>query len=231
MTKPRVPSLTNMRRNGKFKCVIFDMDGTLTETHRLIFDSFNYIARKHKQRTYSPIEIGAMFGPPEEGALLEIVSEDQIDQVMKEYLAYYRRHHKALVRLYPGILTLLRFLRKRNVRCALFTGKGIRTTTITMKACALIPYFQCVITGNDVTNHKPDPEGIEKILRQFSLQPEEVLMVGDSAVDVKAARDAGVKVALALWDSYAREKDLRMKTNHTFHKVADFSAWLRENVD
>ena len=207
------------------------MDGTLTETNQLIFDSFNFIAMKYKGKTYSPSEIVAMFGPPEEGALLDIVTEEQIEQVMKEYLAYYRRHHKELARLYPGILDLLRFLRRRKVHCALFTGKGIHTATITMQAFALMPYFEYVVTGNDVVNHKPDPEVIQKILDHFSLREDEVLMVGDSVGDVKAAREAGVRVAVVLWDSYTKEKVLQMKTDYAFHTVADFSAWLRDRVD
>lgn len=207
------------------------MDGTLTDTNQLIFDSFNHIAMKYKGKTYSPAEIVAMFGPPEEGALLDIVGEEQIDQVMKEYLAYYRRHHKALARLYPGILDLLRFLQKSKVHCALFTGKGIHTTTITMQAFALMPYFEYVVTGNDVVNHKPAPEGIQKILDHFSLRKEQVLMVGDSVGDVKAAREAGVKIAVVLWDSYSKEKILQMKTDHAFHTVSDFSVWIRGRVD
>ncbi len=50
------------------KCIIFDMDGTLTRTNQLIFDTFNYIAGKYEGRRYSEQEITAMFGPPEEGA-------------------------------------------------------------------------------------------------------------------------------------------------------------------
>ena len=55
------------------KCVIFDMDGTLTQTNRLIYDSFNEIAQRYQGRTYSAEAITAMFGPPEEGALTIIV--------------------------------------------------------------------------------------------------------------------------------------------------------------
>jgi pyrophosphatase PpaX len=232
MIRPRLSPLRKLRgKKVKFKCVIFDMDGTLTDTNQLIFDSFNYIAMKYKGKTYSPSEIVAMFGPPEEGALLDVVEEENIDQAMKEYLAYYRRHHKELARLHPGILDLLRFLQKRNVRCALFTGKGIHTTTITMQAFALMPYFEYVVTGNDVVNHKPAPEGIEKILSHFSLRKEAVLMVGDSIGDVKAAREAGVKIALVLWDTYSKERVLQMKTDYAFHTVMEFALWLKDHVD
>jgi len=213
------------------KCVIFDMDGTLTQTNQLIYDAFNDIAVRFQGRTYSPEAITAMFGPPEEGALLTIAGEDRIDEAMHEYLKFYRARHNDLARLYPGILDLLIWLKQRGVRLALFTGKGIHTTTITMEMFGLKPYFDFVVTGNDVVNHKPSSEGIRKILDHFSLSPDDVLMVGDSPSDVKASHEAGVRIAAVLWDSYRKEKVLQLKTDYVFHDVAEFSSWLRSRFD
>lgn len=213
------------------KCVIFDMDGTLTQTNQLIYDAFNDIAVRFQGRTYSPEAITAMFGPPEEGALLTIAGENRIDEAMHEYLKFYRARHNDLARLYPGILDLLIWLKQRGVRLALFTGKGIHTTTITMEMFGLKPYFDFVVTGNDVVNHKPSSEGIRKILDHFSLSPDDVLMVGDSPSDVKASHEAGVRIAAVLWDSYSKEKVLQLKTDYVFHDVAEFSSWLRSRFD
>jgi phosphoglycolate phosphatase/pyrophosphatase PpaX len=211
--------------------VIFDMDGTLTQTNQLIYDAFNDIAVRFQGRTYSPEAITAMFGPPEEGALLTIAGENRIDEAMHEYLKFYRAQHNDLARLYPGILDLLIWLKQRGVRLALFTGKGIHTTTITMEMFGLKPYFDFVVTGNDVVNHKPSSEGIRKILDHFSLSPDDVLMVGDSPSDVKASHEAGVRIAAVLWDSYSKEKMLQLKTDYVFHDVAEFSSWLRSRFD
>jgi phosphoglycolate phosphatase/pyrophosphatase PpaX len=207
------------------------MDGTLTQTNQLIYDAFNDIAVRFQGRTYSPEAITAMFGPPEEGALLTIAGEDRIDEAMHEYLKFYRARHNDLARLYPGILDLLIWLKQRGVRLALFTGKGIHTTTITMEMFGLKPYFDFVVTGNDVVNHKPSSEGIRKILDHFSLSPDDVLMVGDSPSDVKASHEAGVRIAAVLWDSYSKEKVLQLKTDYVFHDVAEFSSWLRSRFD
>ena len=211
-----------------FRCIIFDMDGTLTQTNQLIFDSFNYIARKYEGREYSEQEITAMFGPPEEDALVRIVGRDRIATALQEYLEFYKTNHSKLARLYPGILNLLEFLKQRNCWIALYTGKGIHTTSITLEEFGLRKYFDYVVTGNDVVNHKPSAEGIRKILEHFGLKPDEVLMVGDSVADVKASHDAGVKVAAVLWDSYAREKVLQMHTDYQFHSVEELLRWTRE---
>jgi pyrophosphatase PpaX len=206
------------------------MDGTLTQTNQLIYDSFNYIAEKYRGRTYSIPEITAMFGPPEEDALLSIVKKEEIGPVMKEYLAFYRRHHAERARLFPGITEILQWLTSCRVKVALFTGKGRETTGITLEEFGILPYFDVVITGNDVVNHKPSAEGIRKILEILSLDPRHVLMVGDAVSDVKASHEAGVRIAAVLWDSYAREKVLKMKTDFVFHSVQDLTKWLKKHV-
>lgn len=207
------------------------MDGTLTQTNRLIFDSFNYIALKYEGKKYSEPEITAMFGPPEEGALVNIVGREKIGQAMKEYLEFYSANHNALAQLFPGIKDVVIDLKKRGVHVALFTGKGIDTTSITLDKFGLTPYFDYVVTGSDVVNHKPSAEGIHKIIQYFRLQPDEVLMVGDAVADVKASREAGAKIAAVLWDSYGKEKVLQMKTDYVFHDVREFSEWLRGQFD
>ncbi|MCX6133464.1 MAG: HAD-IA family hydrolase [Ignavibacteriales bacterium] len=212
---------------ARLKCVIFDMDGTLTQTNRLIFDSFNYMAMKYQGKKYSEPEITAMFGPPEEGALVNIVGHENIRQAMKEYLEFYSANHNTLARLYPGIKDVVADLKTRNVHVALFTGKGIDTTTITMDKFGLTPYFDYVVTGSDVVNHKPSADGIRKIMHHFRLQPDEVLMVGDAVPDVRASHEAGVRIAAVLWDSYGKEKVLQMKTDYVFHDVKEFAEWLR----
>lgn len=210
----------------KFKCVVFDMDGTLTQTSQLIYDSFNYIAQKYAGRSYSIPEITAMFGPPEEGALLNIVSKDRLPGVMEDYLHFYRANHNRLAMLFPGIEDVLKKIKQHGAKLAVFTGKGTSTAEITLEEFGIRNYFDYIVTGNDVQNHKPSSEGLEKILEHFALQPEEVLMVGDHVSDVKAAHDAGVKIAAVVWDSYVKEKILQMKTDAVFENVQDFHRWI-----
>jgi pyrophosphatase PpaX len=209
------------------QCIVFDMDGTLTQTNQLIYDSFNYIAEKYTGKTYTIPEIHAMFGPPEEEALLEIVRPEQIDAVMKDYLVYYRTHHHQLAHLFPGIDQILRYSKECKKTLALFTGKGTHTTTITLQEFHIEKYFDYVVTGNDVVYRKPSSEGLRKIMEHFELQPHEVLMVGDAVSDVKAAHEAGVKIAAVVWDSYTKDLVMQMKTDFIFHDVKEFHNWLK----
>ncbi len=222
----------------KIKCVIFDLDGTIAQTNELIFETFNYIAQKYTGRTFSPEEISSkFFGPPEEGGIRKLLElkgdrsfgenfELTLKSAVDEFYSYYEsNHHKAKV--YEGIKDLLLFLKSKGLKLAIFTGKGKVTTSITLRKLGLEDFFDVVITGDDVKLHKPSGEGIKKILEITGLSPDEVVLVGDAVSDVKAGREAGVKVISALWDSYSREKVINLKPDFIVNSVSE----LRELIE
>jgi HAD superfamily hydrolase (TIGR01549 family) len=216
--------------SDKFRCVVFDMDGTLTQTNQLIFDSFNHIAEKYLGKTLTPPEIIAYFGPPEEEAVQAMIGPKNIVAAMEEYYKFYEEHHDELAQLHEGMREVLQDLRFKDVQQAIFTGKGRRTTEITLEFLEISVYFDCVITGNDVEKYKPSGEGLKKIMHRLSVAPSETLMVGDAVGDIVAARDAGVKVASVVWDSYGRDKLATLEPDHIFEYVADFHQWLMQHV-
>ena len=210
--------------------VLFDIDGTLTRTNDLIFATFNYITAKHCGRTYEPREIIALFGPPEEGAIVRLVGEEHLDEAMDDLCAYYRDHHHAMAALHDGMGEVLEFLKGKGIPLGIFTGKGRRTARITLDALGITRYFDLIVSGNDVVRHKPDPEGITRFVRTFALPPGDVLMVGDALGDITASRAAGVISVAVLWDSYDRERVLQAGADLVFHEVGAFHTWLETRV-
>lgn len=212
-------------------CVIFDMDGTLTRTNELIFESFNHVAEKYAGKRLSPREIIALFGPPEEGGLLHIVGEQALDKAMDDLCLYYRSHHGRLAALHHGIEDVLHFLKAHGTRLAIFTGKGKRTAEITLHELKIAEYFDLVVSGSDVINHKPHHEGIRKVIDYFALPAREVLMVGDAIGDVAASRGAGVRVASVVWDSYDKERVLQAGADYLFHSVTEMFEWFQVHIN
>jgi len=222
----------------KIKCVIFDLDGTIAQTNELIFSTFNYIAKKYTGRTFTPEEITKQFfGPPEEAGIRKLLglSNDEnvrrnFEEVAKvavnEFYSYYESNHDR-AKVYEGIRELLSFLKAMGLKLAIFTGKGKVTTSITLKKLGLESFFDVVITGDDVKFHKPSGEGIKKILEIFNLTPDEAILVGDAVSDVRASKDAGVKIISALWDSYGKGEVMDLKPDFVVHSVAE----LRELIE
>lgn len=210
--------------NQLFDGFIFDIDGTLTSTNQLIFDSFNFIAKKYLNRTFSDKEIVAMFGPTEDVILKELCRE-KYEKARKEYYKYYSDNHW-MAELYLGMNEILDYLKNNKYPLGIFTGKGREASMITLKKLRIDHYFDLIVTGDDVNNHKPSAEGILKFLSHFGLKKERVLMIGDSVSDVKASNEAGIKVASALWDSYAHEKVKTPQSDYYFYSVAELKEFL-----
>ena len=211
-----------------FKGIIFDIDGTLTSTNELIFKSFNHIAKKYLNRTFTDKEIIALFGPTEDVILKELCGEN-FDAAKKDYYEFYKSHHHS-ANLYPGIKELLDYLKTKGVLLAVFTGKVRQASLITLEELSIINYFDLIVTGDDVVNHKPASDGIMKFVNGYNLKKDEVLMIGDSVADVRASKEAGIRIASALWDSYAAEKVKNLGSDYYFNTVDELREFLIQNV-
>ncbi len=209
---------------NQFKGIIFDIDGTLTSTNDLIFASFNYITEKYLGKTFSPKEIVSWFGPTEDVILKEFCGENY-EKAREEYYKFYSDNHY-MADIYPGMKEILEVLKSQGILLSIYTGKGREAAVITLKKIGIYEFFDLIITGDEVKEHKPSPEGIEVFLEKFHLQKDDVIMVGDSPSDVKAAHAAGVKVASVLWDSLAKDHVLKMDSDYVFNTVAELKEFL-----
>ncbi len=212
----------------KYDGVIFDIDGTLTSTNELIFSTFNHITKKYLNKSMTNEEIIALFGPTEDKIIEDWFGENA-EKVKKDYYSFYTDNH-TMADIYPGIKEILHMLKKAGVLLSIYTGKGREASLITLQKLGILDYFDLVITGSDVKVHKPSPEGIEIFVEKYSLEKERVLMVGDAPADIKAACAAGVHIASVLWDSYAHDKVLQMKSDYLFHTVEDLKEFFAENL-
>ena len=211
-----------------FEGIIFDIDGTLTSTNDLIFASFNYVMGKYLNKTLTNNEIISLFGPTEDVILEEWTGTDY-SRARQDYYDFYSENH-AMADLYPGILEILTFIKSKRIPLSIFTGKGKEATIITLKKLRIYDYFNMIITGDDVNEHKPSPEGILKFVEKYKLNPEKVLMIGDSPSDIEASRAAGVKIASVLWDSYSKGKATKMKSDYVFNAVSELREFLKNNL-
>jgi len=211
-----------------FDCIIFDVDGTLTSTNNLIFSSFKFIAKKYLNKLISDEEIIANFGPPE-NVILKKWCPEKFEEAKTDYFNYYANNHD-IASLHKGMDEILVLIKERGALAAVDTGKSSEATRITLGKFDILKYFNMVITGDDVEKPKPSGEGILKIVDALKLNKERTLMVGDSPVDVQAAKEAGVKMAAVLWDSYAADEVKTMKYDFLFNDSDELKNFLKENV-
>jgi len=219
----------NSGNNLKLTGIIFDIDGTLISTNELIFKSFNHVTEKYLGKSFSDSEIIGFFGPTED-VILKDLMKNQYEEARKDYFDFYSSEHNELTKKIDGISELIENIKSRGIFLSNYTGKGKTSTEITLRKLNIYNYFDLIITGDDVEFHKPSPEGIEIFVKKFNLNRENVLMVGDAPADIHAAKNANIKIASVLWDSYAEDEVKKLGSDFYFSTVKEFSDFVFKNL-
>jgi phosphoglycolate phosphatase len=177
--------------------LIFDLDGTLIDSRLDLAQAVNAalenvgMPRILNETVYSYVGNGAPVLMRR--ALGEAAAEAQVEQALRFFLEYYWEHKLDFTTLYPGVRESLDRLRADGVALAVLTNKPVRISRAILDGLGLGAHFLQVYGGNSFESRKkPDPVGIEMLLAETGAAPSRTIMVGDSAVDVLTARNAGV---------------------------------------
>jgi HAD superfamily hydrolase (TIGR01509 family) len=124
-----------------------------------------------------------------------------IERAVESYFAHYESTHD-LARAFDGINALLEGLKSDGLKLGLMTGKGRRAADITLRALGWQSTFAFVVTGDDISQPKPSPEGILRVARELQADPARCAYVGDLPVDIQAGRAAGMATIAAGWAAF-----------------------------
>ena len=213
----------------KIKAVIFDLDGTLADTLPLCIQAFRQSVEPLINRPISDAEIIATFGPSEEGTIMAL-APNHYDKGVSDYLYYYENLHQMCPVPFDGMKDILETLKNKGIRIAMVTGKGKRSTDISLKHFELTHFFKIIETGSPKGARKA--EGIQLILDGLTnIRKDEVIYVGDSPGDIIASRKVGIPVVAAAWaDTVEPEKLQELTPDELFYTIKDFSHWLFDKI-
>lgn len=181
-----------------YKYVLFDLDGTLINTNRLIIDSFKYTYKTCLGLTVSEQEILKYFGEP----LLVTLgrySEEKANEMFNTYIEYNESRHNDIVTIFEGVKELLEELVKSGHILALVTSKRRKVALMGLELFDIKKHFDVFVALEDTEQHKPNPAPVLKALELLGAQPHDAMMVGDSVYDIHCAHGANVKAALVKW--------------------------------
>jgi phosphoglycolate phosphatase len=180
------------------RVLIFDLDGTLIDSKVDLALSVNRMLEHMGRRALPHGRIFSFVGNGapilvrrslEEGAPEE-VSDGEVDRALAYFLSDYRTHMLDHTLPYPGVREGLEMLKRRSM--AVLTNKPVNFSRAILDGLDLAGYFERVYGGNSFEKKKPDPVGVHALLREWDAPPLQAMMVGDSEVDVRTARNAGV---------------------------------------
>jgi len=181
------------------KAILFDLDGTLIDTFRLYVESYVRALEPFLGHAPTLEEIAAHNPSSERGFLYEWLGREKGEACHAAFRAHYAELHGALGEgLYDGVREMLAALRSAGFPLGIVTGKGRHAWEVTEREMEL-GAWQVVVTDDDVPAPKPAPGGLLAGARALGVHPAEVVYVGDSVVDLKAGRAAGMRTAAVLW--------------------------------
>ncbi len=178
-----------------YQAILFDLDGTLLNTNALIIHTFQYTLKKHLGIHIKPEELTPYFGEPLRVTLSRFAPE-KVDELIATYRAYNALKHDELTTIFPHVRETLVQLYERGIKLGVVTSKFKPSALKGLELFKLTPYFEVIIGLDDTPEHKPHPAPIEKALKAMNVRAERALMVGDSPMDLRCARNAGVDSAL-----------------------------------
>jgi pyrophosphatase PpaX len=184
---------------------LFDLDGTLIDSIRLILDSYHHTLSRHNLPARTDEEWLRGVGTPlhvQFSAWQE--SPEILEAMIATYRAFNLEHHDRMVTIYPGVLDAMREIKAAGVQTGLVTSKNRYGAIKGLKLVGLEALMDVLVCADEVANPKPHPEPVEKAVALLGANPTTTLYVGDSIHDMHSGRAAGVRTAAALWGPFKR---------------------------
>lgn len=190
----------------QLRLLVFDLDGTLIDSRKDLAESVNAmlvhcgLSRQPESQIASFIGNGAAVlverslaaAAAAQGAAAQAADPALTGPALEYFLDYYREHKLDYTRLYPGVHAALTALQSAlPVQMAVLTNKPVVPSRQICTALGLDPFFCNIYGGNSFATRKPDPEGLQTLMREAGARPDQTLMVGDTDVDIRTAQAAG----------------------------------------
>jgi phosphoglycolate phosphatase len=213
-----------------FDLIVFDWDGTLADSTRMIVDCIQAASRDAELQVpeRSAVEHIIGLGLHEAiAALFGELTEAQFQQLVARYrYHYYARDEETP--LFANVFVTIAELKKRGFKLAVATGKGRNGLNKSLERSGLVQYFdatRCV----DECRSKPDPQMLLELMQQLGASPERTLLVGDTSHDLQMAKNANVASLAVTYGAHALHHLLPYEPLEHFDDFAELNQWLLIN--
>lgn len=191
---------------GKIDTVLFDFDGTVMDTNNVILMSWQHTFRTLENREETLENLVKTFGEPLEATMKKFFPDVPVEESVNIYRSFHHDNFSKLIKLFPGMEELISEVKRRGYKTGLVTSRLLRTTMEGLEKYHIKDCFDVIVTAEDTTKHKPDPQPIYVALEKLGSAAESSIMLGDTLFDLMCAANAGVKSALVGWSLALKDK-------------------------
>lgn len=187
---------------NKIKLIIFDLDGTLTDSLADLTDAVNHMRAALGKEALSAAQVRKMVGQGArklvERALNTEVPAD-VEQGLRLFLSYNDLHIAYKTTLYPGVVETLSVLAAQGKRLAVISNKNAALCRKLLDVLSISQQFEYILGADSLPERKPSPVPILKVLQDSGVSVGQTVMVGDSINDIAAGKGAGVITVGCTW--------------------------------
>ncbi|MEJ2346927.1 MAG: HAD-IA family hydrolase [Gammaproteobacteria bacterium] len=212
----------------RFKVLIFDWDGTLMDSEAHIVQSMVSAMEQLGTEVLDARTIGNVIGLGMREAVHTLFPQRRDEAFVKAFVDAYRSHFFAAdapQALFPGAASTLRGLRADGYRLAVATGKSRRGLDFALEQTGLGDLFSATRAA-DETASKPDPRMLREILAELGADPDEAIMIGDTAFDMEMARNAGTHAVAVSYGVHDTARLMAYRPLTCLDELAALSQWL-----
>lgn len=193
-----------------YKNIMFDLDGTLTDSGRAITSSVEYALSQFGINNQPQEKLRTFIGPSLFDSFKREykMSDEDCEKAIRLYRSIYEDHRMYDVDIYDGIPELLQALKKKSYTVLLITSKPLRMAEKVLDKIGLATYFDHMI-GPDPSDHSSDKKRlIEQAIQAYDLDKKQCVMIGDTKYDIHGAVKAGVD-SIAVTYGYGNIEEMK----------------------
>ncbi|HBX80883.1 MAG: HAD-IA family hydrolase [Propionibacteriaceae bacterium] len=205
--------------------MLWDLDGTIVDSIGLIVASYQHAFTTVLGHPWDEAEIKSWIGQSLYGAMQK-ASPEHADEIFAEYTAWNEANTERMLHAYPGMPELVHDLARAGVRQGIVTSKRAEPAHWALRLAGIDDVMPLLVSHNDVEEHKPSPKPLLLGAAKLDAPLDACVYIGDAAVDVEAARNAGMATIAVTWGAGTAADIAAARPDLTCDDVAELRAAL-----
>lgn len=220
-------NMVSQEKNG-IRAFIFDVGGTLVKTDTAILTALDLALQENGIRFINKENVINVFGQGNRKNVATAVESSYHganiqNKIIDCYNSYKKIFPQGVIDKFsviPHVFDGLQYLKDRGMQLVVLTGFDKTETEFFLEKMHLTPYFNLVLSAEDIVEHRPNPRGLLLAVEKLGLRNEQCIYVGDAMVDIDFARNAGIKVACVKTGAQKKELVEQKKPDYVWDNLA-----------
>ena len=214
----------------QYQAVVFDMDGVIFDTERLVIEFWKEVAKKHNipNVEHTCIQcLGTNRVRTREIFLENYGADFPFDPYRAEVTELFNTHYKGVpLPTKPGVRELLSYLQEQDIKVGLASSTAQHLVRDEIGTAGLLPYFQTLVCGDMVEHSKPAPDIFLKACEILNADPTKSIAIEDSFNGIRSAHCAGM-TPIMVPDQVQPTDEIRTLAFHVMPSLLEVLNWLK----